>query len=140
MTTLHDVLQIAQPLLRGQDITPALIAEKVDIAAGLIPGGSEVRGEAIAELIRRFSHWMGREMVLADSTNHEAWLVAGLKRDWHYWPRYQTLLERKMSIQVVETLDGITDRILGLLENPLRKGNWDRRGLVVGHVQSGVGA
>lgn len=137
MTTLHDVLQIAQPLLRGQDITPALIAEKVDIAAGLMPGGSEVRREAIAELIRRFSHWMGREMVLADSTNHEAWLVAGLKRDWRYWPRYQTLLERKMSIQVVETLDGITDRILGLLENPLRKGNWDRRGLVVGHVQSG---
>ncbi|MGI9211246.1 MAG: Z1 domain-containing protein, partial [Methylococcaceae bacterium] len=67
----------------------------------------------------------------------QAWLTASQRRDWRYWPRYQSLLERKMSIQTVEALDKITDNILGLLENPLREGHWDRRGLVVGHVQSG---
>src|SRR5690606_15645983 len=33
--------------------------------------------------------------------------------------------------------DDSTDRILGLLEDPERTDPWDRRGLVVGHVQSG---
>jgi hypothetical protein len=34
-------------------------------------------------------------------------------------------------------MDEMTDRTLGLLEDPQRSGPWDRRGLVVGHVQSG---
>ena len=34
-------------------------------------------------------------------------------------------------------MDNSTDQILGLLEDPTRNGFWDRRGLVVGHVQSG---
>ena len=37
----------------------------------------------------------------------------------------------------MSTLDSETDRILGLLENPAKEGSWDRRGMVVGHVQSG---
>jgi hypothetical protein len=35
------------------------------------------------------------------------------------------------------TLDETTDQILEELEDPERDGPWDRRGLVVGHVQSG---
>ncbi|MCY4187678.1 MAG: hypothetical protein OXD30_04265, partial [Bryobacterales bacterium] len=31
----------------------------------------------------------------------------------------------------------MTDRILALLENPAKAGQWDRRGMVMGHVQSG---
>ena len=38
---------------------------------------------------------------------------------------------------VVDGLDESTSDILGLLEDPLRADPWDRRGLVVGHVQSG---
>ena len=34
-------------------------------------------------------------------------------------------------------LDEVTDRTLGLLGNPREDGPWDRRGMVVGHVQSG---
>ncbi len=34
-------------------------------------------------------------------------------------------------------MNRVTDLVLGLLEDPLREGKWDRRGLVVGHVQSG---
>ena len=37
----------------------------------------------------------------------------------------------------ISRIDDFTDRILGLLENPLRDGEWDRRGMVVGQVQSG---
>lgn len=58
--------------------------------------------------------------------------------DPFFWTRYRGLLEEKgYAPGVVARLDQITDRILGLLENPVRQGTWLRRGLVVGHVQSG---
>lgn len=56
----------------------------------------------------------------------------------YYWDRYKRLLaEKGYSGQVLATMDNVTDRILGLLQNPEKEGNWDRRGMVVGHVQSG---
>lgn len=56
----------------------------------------------------------------------------------YYWDRYRLLLEEKaFAPAVVATLDQVTDRIAGLLENPEKPGPWDRRGMVVGHVQSG---
>ena len=56
----------------------------------------------------------------------------------YYWDRYRKLLsEKKFSGQVIATLDEVTDRVLGLLENPKVSEPFDRRGLVVGHVQSG---
>ncbi|EJN02527.1 Z1 domain-containing protein [Phyllobacterium sp. YR531] len=58
--------------------------------------------------------------------------------DRYYWMRYRRLLvEKRFSGQVLATLDAVTDRILGLMENPRKEGEWDRRGMVVGHVQSG---
>ncbi len=58
--------------------------------------------------------------------------------DPFYWNRYINLLEEKAyPPDVVSKLNRITDRIVGLLENPKREGEWNRRGLVVGHVQSG---
>lgn len=56
----------------------------------------------------------------------------------YYWNRYRNQLKAKgFSPHVVRTLDGVTDRILDHLENPLKEGSWARKGLVVGHVQSG---
>lgn len=58
--------------------------------------------------------------------------------DPFYWNRYAQLLEEKgYAPGVISRLNQITDRTLGLLENPKRQGEWNRRGLVVGHVQSG---
>ena len=137
-----NIVSIAQPLLlieKGKKpITPTLIAEKVDVAVGLLPGTAESdRQTAIGELVRRFSLWIGNDSTLHDAAGHENWLNASRKKDWRYWPRYQGYLERKMSATAVEALDVSTDKILELLEDPEREGSWDRRGLVVGHVQSG---
>lgn len=143
-TATTTAVSIAQSLLMADKdkgpITAALITEKVNIAASVVAMGSAQPIDttaAIAELIRRFSLWIGQDTALADITGHEAWLGAALKKDWRYWPRYQDMLERKMSSTAVDALNASTDRILGLLENPARPGAWDRRGLVVGHVQSG---
>lgn len=138
---LQRVISIAQTLLLQEKdkgpITPTLIAEKVGVATGLVQDGLEHGGAAIAELVRRFSLWIGQDSTLVDIEGHVPWLVAARKKDWRYWQRYQEWMERKMSATAVDGLDKSTDRILGLLEDPTREGSWDRRGLVVGHVQSG---
>lgn len=142
--TFLNVVSIAQTILHGEKdkskITPALIAEKVDLAMGLVAGSESVEFDrlgAISELIRRFSLWIGQDSTLHDEEGHEPWLVSSRKKDWRYWQRYQGYLERKMSTTAVDALDKSTDKILALLEDPNREGAWDRRGLVVGHVQSG---
>src|SRR5690606_34653520 len=57
--------------------------------------------------------------------------------DWRYWQRYRELMERELSWDIADKLDKSTDRFIGMLEDPNRSGTWSRRGLVVGHVQSG---
>lgn len=139
--TLQSLISIAQTLLLQEKdkaaITPALITEKVGVAASLVPGSAPFMDAAVGELIRRFSLWIGQDSTLIDDEGHVPWLVAARKKDWRYWQRYQSWLEMKMSATAVDGLDKSTDRILGLLEDPTREGSWDRRGLVVGHVQSG---
>ena len=70
---------------------------------------------------------------------HQPWLDAARARiDPFYWNRYrQHLIQEGFPNAGITTLDDVTDRVLGLMQDPLRDGPWDRRGMVVGHVQSG---
>lgn len=70
---------------------------------------------------------------------HTPWLDAARARiDPYYWNRYrQHLIQEGFPIASITTLDDVTDRVLGLMQDPIRGGPWDRRGMVVGHVQSG---
>jgi hypothetical protein len=140
----EDVLATAQRLIKAEKdqskITPAFIAEKVKLAAMMFAVESPHaidQVKAVSVLIQRFSHRIGKSTTLKDNTNHHDWLSAARKRDWQYWRRYRDFLEAKLADTVAAELDGATDEILGLLEDPHRSGDWDRRGLVVGHVQSG---
>lgn len=55
-----------------------------------------------------------------------------------YYPRYRKWLSQKGFVSnVLGVLDKDTDKIVGLLGDPLQAKPWSRRGLVVGHVQSG---
>ncbi len=47
------------------------------------------------------------------------------------------MMQQGFGGNVVNRLNDITDEILDLAGDPLREGHWSRRGLVVGHVQSG---
>lgn len=71
--------------------------------------------------------------------DYQPWLDKALADiDFYYWARYKRLLEEKhLSGQVISTINNDTDRTLSLLENPSKSGPWGRRGMVVGHVQSG---
>jgi hypothetical protein len=137
------VVKFAQEILLDEEdrsgVTPALIAETIDRIVAMNPKWGEGldRAAVTDELIRRFSLWIGQDTTLTNNEGHVSWLNAARKRDWRYWQRYREFLEREMSWKAVEGLDTATDTILGMFEDPTRSGKWDRRGLVVGHVQSG---
>lgn len=59
--------------------------------------------------------------------------------DSYYWRRLQKywLDHSILPIQVVQSVDKVTDEIMGYLGDPLEVDSWRRRGLVMGHVQSG---
>ena len=74
-----------------------------------------------------------------DDDDFEPWLD-DLKSDIDpfYWNRYkQLLLQNGLPKDVIIATDNVTERILGRLGNPQKNTPWDRRGMVVGHVQSG---
>lgn len=137
------VIKIVQELLLDEPdksaITPGLISGKIDLALMMNRRWSEdLDREAVSdELIRRFSIWRSEDSWLENSEGHVPWLTPERKKDWRYWQRYREFQETKMAWEAVDGLDKSSDRILGMLEDPQRKGPWDRRGLVVGHVQSG---
>jgi hypothetical protein len=75
-----------------------------------------------------------------DEGDHVDWLPRQRAEiEWRFWRRYETWLRghARMPPRAVDRLDQITDDILALLEDPSREGPWDRRGMIVGQVQSG---
>ncbi|MGF6808386.1 hypothetical protein OKW30_003512 [Paraburkholderia sp. Clong3] len=139
------IISIAQNLISAKvaapsQINPTMVEEQVSMAVGLLhpEGLDETHKQAVVyELIRRFSSWIGKDTTLVNAEGHVAWLNSARKKGWRYWERYRQWSERKMSDAAIKALDDSTDRVLGNLEDPQREGRWDRRGLVVGHVQSG---
>ena len=56
----------------------------------------------------------------------------------YYWGRYRQLLFKKgLPKSVIDATDKVTDEVLERLGNPREMSRWSRRGMVVGHVQSG---
>ncbi len=76
---------------------------------------------------------------IVDSEDFVPWLDdAKPDIDPFYWNRYQRLLVLKgLPKDVVISMEKVTDKILSRLGNPGKQEQWDRRGMVVGHVQSG---
>lgn len=88
-------------------------------------------------LLAAFKTEIGNTSTISNNNDHEAWYDPNQKRA--YWETHKEyLLEiSKKPIDVVNEIDKSTNEVLGLLESPHREGAWDRRGLVVGNVQSG---
>jgi len=137
-----DTLSIAQTLLSAGlpdiAITAASIEERVIQASALCGGLSpDEITQLVEELIRRFSFWTSKDTTLSDNDDHLDWLTTDRKQGWRYWPRYQAMMEKRLSIDAVDALNKSTDDILKLMEDPNRHGDWARYGLINGFVQSG---
>jgi len=97
--------------------------------------------EASMVLEGQFNVYVGDDHVLVNNENHVEWFDrVRSTTNWDYWERYRQWLiedEHRSPTVIDSSLHPITDRILGLLEDPARPGKWSRRGLVAGQVQSG---
>jgi hypothetical protein len=140
--SVQAVIGMAQILLRdrlgqGDTLTREVIEEAVEfVSRG--DGAQDIRDLAVRELETRYHILIGESKTLQDNSDHIAWLpTRRAEIDWRYWNRYRQYLDEKMPPRAVDNLDEIADDFLARLEDPKRPGSWSRRGLVVGHVQSG---
>lgn len=132
---------VAAYLSTEPQVTPTLIRDLIDNVRRM-PGMAGVNDEQAERLAREFEVRLGVTMnigAVLTAAEYKPWLEAAkVDIDPYYWERYKThLLQKNFPPQVVSKMDQVTDTILGLLENPNREGSWDRRGMVLGHVQSG---
>ncbi|MCF6153749.1 MAG: endonuclease [Candidatus Brocadia sp.] len=76
--------------------------------------------------------------MLVAAPRRDEWLRYIDRSDWYYWPALREYLlgVKGWSIADVRSLDEVTDRTLGQLAPPSTE-QFDIRGLVLGHVQSG---
>jgi hypothetical protein len=101
--------------------------------------GEGVVSEARKLIHARFAIRMDKGETLTGQDEHLPWLDARRAQiDPFYWNRYRELLLRNgWPPLVTATLDRATDELLDLLGNPADAHAWQRRGLVMGDVQSG---
>jgi hypothetical protein len=96
-------------------------------------------GAMFRDILSHVNTWQAEPSVLRDR-KHVNWLPerkAEIK--WDFWKRYRQYLEEEKGrpATVTARLDKTTDSILGDIGNPAQHTQWDRRGMVVGEVQSG---
>jgi hypothetical protein len=96
------------------------------------------RHRLVEELETRFTVITGEHQTLGNDDDHKAWLPSRRSDiTWTYWDRYLLYLQERVPMSAVDSVDRVTNDILERIEAPNRQGSWDRRGLVMGHVQSG---
>lgn len=135
-----DKLKAAVSGVLGTDLpTQEGIRECIALLRRSFPGVTDEEANELALWFEQVHGVRMRDGAALQDTGFEPWLEdARAGMDPYYWDRYHKLLVSKdFSAHVLATLDDVTDRTLGFLENPTRPGEWDRRGMVVGHVQSG---
>lgn len=104
-----------------------------------------VSDDEFYELMHRLSSYLVIQMdvgiYIDDSRKgHKSWLPARrADLEFFFWWRYKKYLEevKHWNPRVTATLDKVSDEIVDLLGDPKSKASFQRRGLVLGDVQSG---
>lgn len=126
---------------RDQTLTRAEIVAAA-ASATLVAPGTEVTPEELVTWAEMHFNVRQEEAAIlrGDDVDHKPWLKSkrsdALPVDG-FWDHYRRLLDDRIPPGPLNVLDDVTDKILDSLEDPARPGQWDRRGLVMGHVQSG---
>lgn len=140
MSLLQSARAIAHTLLQAQqgqitDEVLLTVIEKVS-AINIVEGQTYDKQELFEILRADFSIGKGEITILSEDV--EPWLndeKANINPE--LWNRYKLYMSKNDPSFPVNDLDDFTDKILDKCVNPKKQGSWDRRGMVVGHVQSG---
>lgn len=146
--SLHQIaLNMCQLALAGTKEKSGLPLTRDDIAASaeqilVMPmfSGLVDRELLVAELEQTFTVWSNDPSAIGNDDNHLPWLdQRRADIDWRFWSRYRLYMMQRQNLApaAVETIEKVSDEVLRRVEDPNREGAWDRRGLVMGNVQSG---
>jgi hypothetical protein len=140
-TTTPETLAAASAQLLRLDPPPteAEIDEVLDRMSTAFGAAADTVGTARKLLHSRFAIRMDMGQTLKSEDGQVPWLDARRGSiEPFYWNRYrELLLGLGWPPLVAATLDRSNDELLDLLGNPAEKTPWQRRGLVMGDVQSG---
>ena len=123
-----------------EPITEARIKAVVVPFMAIYPNALAEQTQIIRYLLSDFSVVSDVYQILEDETDkHVRWITemraeGALK--WKFWHRYELYQKPKMAAPTLNQLDNLTNDILDRLPYPKTPGPWDRRGMVVGQVQS----
>ena len=145
MSAYGKARQLVLVMLKGiPNPTPEIIRTNVKLVIDMLRarGGEEIDENYLTRDIEsRVVTWRGSATILDDSRNdHKVWLpYKKSKVEWRFWKRYERFLmeEQGLSDNSINKLDELSDKVLERLEDPQREGSWDRRGMIVGQIQSG---
>ena len=94
----------------------------------------------VRKLLYAFGTTMEEDIMLPNQDTYRPWLEEhkATNPSAFYWDRYAKHLQYKgFHPPTIIRLDKVTDEVLDSIESPSKLGTWRRRGLVIGHVQSG---
>jgi hypothetical protein len=116
------------------------VEDKAKQLAGIFGYSGDLRN-IITEAMISVDTRMGAGVSLVDVTakHDDQWVRKREDITWTYAAAYEGfLLTEGWPPRMVQALSDVTSRILGHLQDPQSEGTtWNRRGLVIGHVQSG---
>lgn len=135
---------VSRELRDGSKRTPEDILALVELYEGVAkvtkPAFQVRVDELVAEIAHAASVWTQTSVFLSDNKVLPWWLERKpLIEPMKFWRRYRTYLAEEKGFGEIEldSVDEQTDTVLDRIENPLKEGIWDVRGMVVGSVQSG---
>ena len=130
---------IAVLVARTEPPTKAEVEAKAQQLAIVFDYDGDLRN-AVEEAMVAIDTRMGAGVSLVDvEANHdEEWVYKREGIEWTYSDAYEGYLKaEKWQPTLVQSLSDVGTKILGHLQDPASEGAWNRRGLVIGHVQSG---
>jgi len=140
MSLLQSARAIAHTLLQVHkgEITDEVLLSIIEKASAInIVEGQTFDKQELFEILRAdFSVGKGEITILSEDV--EPWLNDEKANiNFELWNRYKLYMSKIDPSFPVNDLDDFTDKILDKCVNPKKQSSWDRRGMVVGHVQSG---
>jgi hypothetical protein len=129
--------RFAEQVSSGQPLPPIAIREEVE-GGPFYSLSQEDRDAVIRELEQNFTTTQQRGSSV--KSDYKPWLQRRRKDiDFYYWGRLNRyyLEGNVLPPQVIATLDSVTDEVLDYTGDPSDAHPWSRRGMVMGHVQSG---
>jgi hypothetical protein len=140
MTNFEQAKKICITLLSGEtgSIGTELILSAVSKAVTLFALETTERELLVKQIEALYAIFSDQYRIL-DDAEPEPWVKnARAEIKWNFWNRYKMQLESKnFAPDTINKLDNLTDDILDRLVRPGTLPAFDKRGLIVGQVQSG---